>query len=131
MTLVSITRLRLRSIRYLFPFVLRAQASNRQATKTPGCRGVLTRKTRGLTFWTLSLWDDEKSMRAFLRGSPHREAMPKLAQWCDEASVGHWPQEAAHFPAWDAATRLMQEHGHLSRVLNPSKAHREGVMNVT
>ena len=131
MTLVSITRLRLRSILFFLPFVLRAQASNRQATNTPGCRGVLTRKTRGLTFWTLSLWDDEKSMRAFLRGSPHREAMPKLAQWCDEASVGHWVQECGDFPGWDAATRLMQAHGHLSRVLHPSSAHSAGVMNVT
>jgi len=27
-------------------------------------------------------------MRAFLMAMPHRSAMGKLAEWCDEASVG-------------------------------------------
>src|SRR5882672_1529429 len=111
MMFVSITRLRLRSFRFLLPFMFRAGAVGRQAKNSAGCRGFLTRKTRGLAFWTITLWDDEKSMYAFFMKSPHREAMPKLAYWCDEACVGHWLQESATVPAWDDATRKMLEHG--------------------
>jgi heme-degrading monooxygenase HmoA len=129
--LVSVTRLRLRSILFLLPFALRAGDSTRQAMRAPGCQGVLTRKTRGLAFWTLTMWDDETSMRIFVTQSPHREVMPRLSRWCDEASVAHWTQESGAMPAWSAATQVLLERGRLLRVAHPSEMHREGQINVT
>ena len=131
MPLVSVTRLRLRSIRYLLPFAFRASAVSKQALQTSGCRGVLTRKTRGLAFWTLTMWDDENTMRSFLLNSPHRETMSKLSPWCDEASVAHWIQEAAALPDWGLATQRMLEGGRLLGLAHPSAAHRNGKINVT
>jgi heme-degrading monooxygenase HmoA len=131
MPVVSVTRLRLRSIWYLLPFAFRASAAGKQAQRSTGCHGVLTRKTRGLAFWTLTMWEDEKSMRSFVAKSPHREMMPELPAWCDEAAVAHWVQEARVLPGWKDATQKMLEGGRLLRLAHPSAAHRNGEINVT
>jgi hypothetical protein len=129
--IVAVTRLRLRSLRYLLPFAYHARRSRRQAEIAPGCLGVEVRKTRGLAFWTLTLWDSEQSLKRYLIHEPHRKAMPKLAHWCDEAAVGHWTQDASETPAWDAAAAGLLQHGRLSRVLHPSMLQANGQMNVT
>jgi Domain of unknown function (DUF3291) len=126
--LVAITRLRLRSIRYLPAFVWYAQRSAHQARKSSGNLGVALRKTTGLTFWTLSVWQSDGDTAAYRRAPPHRDAMPKLQHWCDEASVAHWEQEGADMPAWDAATTRLGAAGKSLHVLHPSENHRAGVL---
>ena len=126
MALISVTRLRLRSWRFLPAFVWAAQRSSRQALRSAGNLGLVTRKTRGLAFWTLSVWNDEKAMAAFRAASPHREAMAKLAHWCDEAAVGHWQQEGSAMPDWNTAAAQLAAIGRLSRVHQPSHGQRAG-----
>ena len=63
-------------------------------------------------------------MRAFMLAGPHRRAMPKLLEWCDEASVVHWNQESPALPDWREAYRRMVEEGRPSKVNHPSPAHR-------
>ncbi len=46
--------------------------------------------------------------------------MPKLIDWCDEASVCHWEGEAA--TDWDEIYAHMAEHGRSSRVRHPTPA---------
>ena len=75
-----------------------------------------------MTFWTLSAWADEAAMKAFMLSGPHRKSMPKLMEWCDEASVGHWLQETADLPDWKEAHRRMVEEGRMSKVKHPSAA---------
>ena len=128
---VSVTRLRLRSIRFLLPFAYRASQLRKQARGSPGCLGAQTRKTRGLAFWTLTLWDSEQSMRSFVGRSPHREVMPKLSHWCDEAVVAHWNQEALPQPTWQLATERILNIGRLLRLSLPSEAHRNGRIDVS
>ena len=55
------------------------------------------RKTNGLAFWTLTMWQSPKAMSAFLLASPHKEAMQKLPYWCDEAAFG---PAARHAASW-------------------------------
>ena len=129
--IVAATRLRLRSMRYLLPFMYHASRSRRQAEKAKGCLAVKTRKTKGLAFWTLTGWDSEQSLRQYMLEDPHRQAMPKLARWCDEAAVGHWTQGAVELPPWEHAAGQLAKHGRLSHVLYPSELHKSGKMNVT
>jgi len=77
------------------------------------------------------MWDDEKSMRTFVAQAPHRQVMPKLTDWCDEASVANWVQVPEEMPDWDAAAQQMLETGRLLRVAHPSEAQMNGRMNVT
>src|SRR5579872_5991840 len=71
MPLASITRLRVRSIRYMPEFLFRALAIVRQARRSDGCLGADIRREVQLTFWTRTLWRDEQSMRAFMTTGAH------------------------------------------------------------
>lgn len=129
--IAAVTRLQLRSWRFLLPFMIHASRSQRQAVTSIGCFGVTTRKTRGWAFWTLSVWEGEASLREYLRASPHRDAMPRLFPWCEEAVTTHWSVDSREMPSWEDATRRLLEGGRLLRVKYPSNAQRAGITNVT
>jgi hypothetical protein len=123
MPFISVTRLRLRSMRFVPSFFLHAVPSLRQARAAPGfCDGSLL-ADRSWTFWTLTLWDEQASMRAYMTSGDHRTAMPRLAGWCDEASVVHWDQEHGDLPSWTEADRRMRAEGRPSKIRNPSPHH--------
>jgi quinol monooxygenase YgiN len=124
MSFVSITRLRLRSWKYFPAFFIATFRSASQARRAKGnlAFGVL-REARN-TFWTRSVWTDEAAMRAFMTTGAHRAAMPKVLDWCDEASVAHWTQDSDQQPSWEEAHRRMQREGRFSKVNDPSEAHR-------
>ena len=92
MPLVSITRLRVRSFRHLPAFLFGSLRSAREAKNASGNLAVSVLSDANLAFWTRTLWDNERSMRAFMVAPAHRRVMPKLLQWCDEAAVTHWLQ---------------------------------------
>jgi hypothetical protein len=126
MTIVSVTRLRLRSLLFFPGFFWYTRLSIRQAKRTPGNLGVRVRKTKGLAFWTFSMWRDNQAIRTFVPASPHREAMQKLPHWCDEAAFADWEQENADWPSWETAAERLAASGRLVNVLHPSEQHRAG-----
>jgi len=130
MAFVSITRLRLRSFVYLPSFFRYAIPSNQQSVTAPGNLVTQTRQQGLKTFWTLTVWDDEASMRRFMTSGAHREAMPKLAQWCDEASSVHWLQESTELPSWAEVQQRMRSDGRVYPVKHPSPNHAAGVIQI-
>jgi hypothetical protein len=123
MIFVSITRLRLRSIRFLPGFLLYASGSLRQCKRVPGFGGGALLADRQQPYWTMTLWADQSAMRAYIASGAHLKAMPKLRHWCDEASVVHWTQDDATPPAWPAAAERMRATGRTSKVDHPSPDH--------
>jgi len=121
--LISITRLRIRSLWFLPGFIFYATRSASQARSAPGNLGVGLLRDAHNVFWTRTAWQDEAALRSFMMAMPHRRAMGRLAGWCDEASVVHWNQETADLPGWLEAHRRMIAEGRPSRVLHPSAAH--------
>jgi hypothetical protein len=123
MAFVSITRLRIRSIAFLPPFVWHALKSGQQAKRTPGFLGGRLMREPGNIFWTMTAWVEDEAMNAFRVGGAHGSVMPRLLDWCDEASVAHWTQETRELPPWqDAYVRLIRD-GRPSKVKHPSPAH--------
>src|SRR4029077_4447218 len=122
MPFVSITRLRVRSFRYLPVFLIGAFRSARQAKNTPGNLAVSLLSDANFTFWTRTLWTDQGSLRAFMLAGVHRGVMPRLLQWCDEAAVTHWLQETPDPPSWQEAHRRLQYEGRASKVEYPPAA---------
>ena len=126
-TFISLTRLRLRSIRFLPQFAWHAIRSNLQVQRAHGFLLGSLLPDRSLTFWTMTAWDSESSMRAYMISGPHKAAMPYLMHWCDEASVAHWmetdPNVLASLPSWTEADRRMRASGRTSNVLHPSPQH--------
>jgi hypothetical protein len=123
MTFISITRLRIRSIRFLPSFVLQALGANKQVKKAAGFQGGALLNDKHWTFWTMTAWDNQESMRAYMTTGSHKKAMPHLLHWCDEASVAHWTQEETALPSWTEADRRMRASGRASKVHNPSPHH--------
>src|SRR5688572_14064609 len=87
MAFVSVTRLRIRSVRFLPHFFWLTFLSVRQARRSAGNLRVDLLRDAHNTYWTLTAWDSEASMQGFMMSGAHRRAMPKLLEWCDEASV--------------------------------------------
>jgi hypothetical protein len=121
-TLVSVTRLRLRSIRYLPAFLWMSVLSSLQAKRSPGNLKVKLAKDANLTFWTLTAWENETMMRSYIKAGSHRQAMSKLVEWCDEASLVHWYQETSKLPTLKEAHRRMEIEGKIAKVNYPSSA---------
>jgi heme-degrading monooxygenase HmoA len=123
MAFVSLTRLRVRSYRYLPQFVWQALKTGRQAERSSGfLGGKLLRESKN-TFWTITAWDSEADMRAYRNAGAHRAVMPRLLEWCDEASVAHWHQETPDLPSWHEAHQRLINEGRPSKVNHPSPAH--------
>jgi hypothetical protein len=123
MWFVSITRLRIRSVRFLPLFFLYTFRSLQQVKKAHGFLGGELLPDRNRTFWTMTTWESQDSMRRFMTEGSHRAAMPHLLNWCDEASVVHWEQPEDVLPKWDEADRRMRESGRASKVNFPSSNH--------
>jgi hypothetical protein len=124
MPFVSITRLRVRSWRYLPAFLFQALRAARQAKAAAGSLAVATLRDADLAFWTRTVWTEEAAMRSFMVSGAHRRMMPRLLEWCDEASVVHWVQDAPEPPSWPESHRRMQQEGRRSKVNHPSDAQR-------
>ena len=75
-----------------------------------------------LTFWTITIWEDEESMKRFRGSLSHRNAMQQLPKWCNEASYHHWVQEDNECPNWTTVSDKLFSEGKLSKVRNPSNA---------
>jgi hypothetical protein len=126
MALISVTRLRLRSLRFLPAFAWHTWASTRQARRAPEFLGGQLAREGARTFWTLTAWTDEAAMRRYRGADAHLRAMPRLLHWCDEASVVHWRQDGPDLPDGAAALRRMVAEGRPSKVLHPSPEHAAG-----
>ena len=123
MVWVSLTRLRVRSVRFLAGFGWYAWRSTQQAKRSAGFLAGALLPDREWTFWTMTVWGSQGAMRAFMTSGAHKRAMVKLLDWCDEASVTHWEQEDAGLVSWEEADRRMRGTGRPSKVRHPSAAH--------
>ena len=121
--IVSVTRLRLRSRRFFPGFARATLASLREMRRASGFEGGRVLADRRLAFWTVTRWSSAASMIAWRGAGAHGRAMPDLVEWCDEAAVVRWEQDAgAPFPSWGECYRRMVEDGRGSRVRYPSNA---------
>jgi Domain of unknown function (DUF3291) len=119
----SVTRLRVRSVWFVPGFLWMTLRSQRQVVRAAGFVGGRLLVDRGLTFWTLTVWESEGAMKAFRGSGPHAKVMPKLVEWCNEAAYAHWNPAGASVPTWPEAYDHLTSEGKLSRVAHPSPDH--------
>ena len=126
MPVVSITRLRLRSWRFLPSFILYSMRSARQTSRTRGFLGGWLGGSGRKTYWTVTLWSDEAAMRAFRDHDAHRAAMPRLLGWCDEAAMARYETMRRELPDGKTALETLTTRGRTSKVRRPSADHAAG-----
>jgi hypothetical protein len=125
MTFISVTRLHLRSPLYLPAFLWNTFLSTWQVINTPGFKGGKLLADANQTYWTMTAWDEQAAMKIYRNRGTHRSVMPKIQDWCDEASFVHWQQEDSNLPDWiEVYNRMMQE-GFSTKLSKPSSAHLE------
>jgi heme-degrading monooxygenase HmoA len=124
MSTVSVTRLRVRSWRFLPQFLFHAARSARQVRKASGVQAATILREDWRTYWTRTIWTDEEAIRKFMISGNHRVAMPALRYICDEASIARWNQDGSTLPSWDEVHRRMQQEGRPSKVNNPTAAQK-------
>ena len=125
MPLVSITRFRARAIWFVPMFIYHAQRSISQIRSAQGCLSLALLKDSSRVFWTMTMWENQLSMKTYMTRGSHREAMPHLADWADEASVVHWHQDHAQRPDWNEAARRMKSEGRPTKLKHPSPNHHD------
>lgn len=126
MAVVSITRLRLRSWRFLPSFVVYSFRAAKQTERTRGFLGGWLGGSGRNTYWTVTLWTDEGALRAFRDNDAHRIALPKLLIWCDEAAVARYETSSRELPDAKAVLDALTKRGRTSKVRWPSADHSAG-----
>ena len=123
MPLISVTRFRSRSVLLLPFFALHANRAMGQARRADGLlSGSVQRQTDG-SFWTMTVWRDERAMHDFVASGAHRSAMPHLRDWAVEASVVRWMVDSPALPTWHEAARRMRDEGRPSKLRHPGPDH--------
>jgi hypothetical protein len=123
MVFVSVTRLRVRSLRFLPIFLIQAFRAAQQAKAAEGNLAVSLLRQPKNTYWARTVWTSEAAMKAFMLAGAHRGVMRKLLEWCDEAALVHWEQESQDSPDWPGAREKILAIGRTSKVNHPSADH--------
>lgn len=112
--ILAITLIELRSPLHVFGINLLAIKVARQLSKTP-C--VASKIKGGITrHYTMTLWENEQDMKAFMRSGAHLDAMKWGAKTARE--VHTLVKEADALPKWKEAELLLEQEGRVSRYGN-------------
>jgi quinol monooxygenase YgiN len=123
MSVIVVTRLRLRDPSLLDEFFTHAVAVIEQAQKSAGNLGTDALAEASNTWWSVSSWQDRSSMRAFVETEPHLTTMSLIDHLCDEATFVDWEQDSPHLPDWQTSYRHIVADGQAATLSNASAAN--------
>lgn len=107
---ISITGLELRSALYAPRFWYHAIRSMQQAQAAPGNRSAEARSLNGVHH-TLSVWQDEAAMRAYLTAGAHGRAMAAFRSMATGKTIGYAAETA---PDWAEVPEIWRSRGRIS-----------------
>jgi hypothetical protein len=122
-TVIVVTRLRLRDPALADEFFTDAVAALEQAQKSEGNLGVDALGDANNAWWTVSSWQDRRLMHAFVGNQPHRSIMGRLDHYCDEATFVDWEQDSPDLPDWQTSHRNLVADGTAAELTHPSDAN--------
>ena len=106
-----VSYLPLASGRHVPGLLLYAMRITAQLRKSRGLLGYSLRaQLMTKEFWTLSAWEDEASLRDFVRAQPHGRAMTALAPYMGKTRFIRWTITGSEVPpSWEDALRRWKE----------------------
>lgn len=92
----------------------RTDSIHRGLEAQPGLIGYPLRRTLdGSMVWTMTVWQDEVSLRAFLRSEAHRNAVKTAMEGVDSAVFARKTLPRSAIPIdWDAALAILEREGY-------------------
>jgi hypothetical protein len=114
---VLLSFLPLRGFRHFLAFAVHDLRITRQLT---GAQGLVGYSKLGRPwvkrFWTLSAWEDEAALQAFVRAGPHARAMAEMPPRMGSTRFVRWTLPGRALPpTWDDALRRFAAAGQSSR----------------
>ena len=99
----------LKSYWRVLPFFVFTAQVVKQLAKADGLLGYsLLARPLSKRFWTLSAWENEKALRAFVQNPPHVRIMTALGPHMDKTNFVHWTLKGSQLPLqWEDALRRM------------------------
>jgi quinol monooxygenase YgiN len=97
------------------PFLIYTMQVVQQLATAPGLVGYsLLARPLSKKFWTLSAWENDAALEAFVRHPPHVRIMVALAPHLDRTDFLRWPIKGSQLPPnWDhALARFGSAAGH-------------------
>lgn len=130
MPVAVVTRTVMAKPRYAVPFGIGSLRAGLQARRTPGYLAGALRVTGEpwVSYWTLTLWRDGRSMVAFRNGGAHGSLMPRMAGWARQTSVTAWRTDDPGLPTWADACRQMVRNPRFVTLDAPDPDHLRGVL---
>jgi heme-degrading monooxygenase HmoA len=95
-----------------FRFVRRAIQVRQQLARAPkGLMGYsLLGRPWARQYWTLSVWEDEAALQAFVAEHPHVDVMSAIAPEMETTRFVRWPVEGSSLPpAWPEVLRRIED----------------------
>jgi Domain of unknown function (DUF3291) len=125
---LAMTRLKLKSPRYLIPFWLHTEQVVKQMRASEGFVTGKLMGTLNLSMWTMTLWTSEEALRAFYLSGAHQNVMGKLSEWSSEAVAGHLAVETHQLPSWFEVRTTLCKIGCFAKLAEPSIDHNNGAI---
>jgi len=99
--LVLLSYLPLRRLWRIPWFAFQASRIVRQLKHSAGVIGysLNSRPFRG-QFWTLSVWDNEAALQAFVHETPHVDTMRTMIPYMGQTRFVRWTARGADLPVW-------------------------------
>lgn len=108
---VSVTRLRMRRWRDVPAFLRASLRLRRDLAAAPGAVTLgLAAEPFARTFWTLSAWRDEESLKAYVGSPGHAAAMRRFRRLMADADSARWTTDGGR-PSWDEARERLARKG--------------------
>ena len=106
---VLLSYLPLKKFRTIPRFLRATSKIEKQLSESQGLIGYsLHAELLKKKFWTLSVWEDRKSLGAFVSHLPHRQTMIDLAYAMSQTKFTDWAVKGSDVPPdWDGAKRHM------------------------
>ena len=123
MAVIVVTRLRLRDPALLDEFFTDAVAAIEQAQKSDGNLGADALADANNAWWSVSAWQDRRSMQAFVDQQPHLGIEEHLDRFCDEATFVDWEQASPDLPDWQTGYQHLVADGKAATLTHPSDAN--------
>lgn len=105
-----VSSLPLRRYRKTLHFFRYSNAIIRQLEHTPGLTGFSLRAAPlRKRFWTLSVWESEEVLQAFVRAAPHSEVLRAMRDHMRPTRFRQWRVAGSDLPpSWDDALRRLE-----------------------
>lgn len=131
MPVAVVTRTVLIKPRYFAPFGVGSIRAGLQARRTPGYLAGVLRVTAEpwLSYWTLTVWRDGRSMTTFRDGGAHAAMMPRMAGWARQTAVTAWRTDDPILPTWEEACRQLARNPRFVELDAPDPDQLRGILS--